>query len=227
MDFVYLVRIGADNRQLRYSLRSIAHVPHDRVWLVGYRPPWVKNVEHIAVRETEGKWRNLPTALVAAASNPDLSDQFAYWNDDMYALRDMSEIPTYHHDPLRQNGHNAYTHGMVATRKLLLGWGIKQPLSYELHMPLVMDKAVAADSIARALAEPPFAGPKRVALMYRSVFANVAGIGGDYARDVKVFRRAPSIDLTRDFASTNGASFANRPGAQIRALFPSPSRYER
>lgn len=229
MDFVYLVRAGARNEQLRYSLRSLTLVPHDRVWIVGYRPPWVVNVGHIAVLERHGKWHNLPAALIAAARRSAVSDTFAYWNDDMYALREMSGIPTYHHGPLREHGHNAYTRGMVATRQLLQRWGIAKPLSYELHVPLVMDRAGVADSIARALAEDPFRAEsaRRRALMYRSVYANVAGVAGDYATDVKVMRPTAAIDKLRDFASTNPEAFAGLAGREVRARFPNPSPYER
>ena len=47
MDAVYYVRPGDRNDELRYSLRSLANLPHDRVWIVGHTPPWVTGIESI------------------------------------------------------------------------------------------------------------------------------------------------------------------------------------
>ncbi|MEU0273202.1 hypothetical protein ABZ129_15340, partial [Streptomyces sp. NPDC006307] len=58
-DIVVPVREGAVNEQLRFALRSwAAHLPHGRVWLVGHRPRWAANVEHIATRQTGTKYQN-------------------------------------------------------------------------------------------------------------------------------------------------------------------------
>ena len=46
MDFVYIVKEDEKNEDLKYSLRSIAKFyPENKVWIVGYKPSWVKNVE--------------------------------------------------------------------------------------------------------------------------------------------------------------------------------------
>ncbi|MFF3129757.1 hypothetical protein ACFVRD_48125 [Streptomyces sp. NPDC057908] len=40
-DIVYVVRPWNQNEQLRYSLRTLANLPHRRVWIAGYCPTWV------------------------------------------------------------------------------------------------------------------------------------------------------------------------------------------
>ena len=61
MDLVYIVKNSEVNEDLRYSLRSVAKfVPHDKIWIVGYKPSWVQNVEYLPVPQNLGsKWKNL------------------------------------------------------------------------------------------------------------------------------------------------------------------------
>lgn len=225
MDVVYLVREGVGNEELRHSLRSLANVPHRRVWIVGHRPAWVRDVEHIPSPNRLGKWANLPRDLALAARHPDLSERFAYWNDDMFALVPMADIPPAHRGPLAASDaftSSPYEIGKRQTAALLRAWGIAAPLCYELHTPLVMPKAVAADAIERALAERSM-----TALAYRSVVGNVAGLGGELAPDVKIANHRTSIPGDARWVSTTDGSFAGgRVGREIRARFPDPSPYE-
>ena len=230
MDAVYLVRTGA-NEELRYSLRSLAaNIPHDRVWIVGACPTWLTGVRHLPSRANKTKWGNLPRDLVAVAKQADLSPTFSYWNDDFFALRPMPAIETYHRGPLsayigaKGAACSNYIMGQRQTLKLLRSWGYSEPLSYETHMPLVMDKAVAAEALERALKE----GSAIRALAYRSLYGAVAGLAGEQIEDMKKTRPDAGIPEGWDWISTSDGSFANgRVGREIRAMFPEPSQYER
>ena len=55
-----------DNAELRFSLRSLKNIEHGNVYIVGYKPLWVKNVIHlpyndIPARDNKGifqGWKN-------------------------------------------------------------------------------------------------------------------------------------------------------------------------
>ena len=57
MDIVYLIKVDPENdsEELRYSLRSLKNIPHQKVILVGEKPEWVTNVEFIPVAQTKTK----------------------------------------------------------------------------------------------------------------------------------------------------------------------------
>ena len=55
LDVVIPLKESEDNEELRYVLRSIAaNLPHRKVFLAGFKPSWVKNVELISVEVPEG-----------------------------------------------------------------------------------------------------------------------------------------------------------------------------
>ena len=40
-DVVYCVKDDPDNEELRYSLRSLKNLPHQKVWIYGGGPKWL------------------------------------------------------------------------------------------------------------------------------------------------------------------------------------------
>lgn len=232
VDVVYVVREGDENPELRLSLRSIAaHVPHRRVWIVGYTPRWVTGVESIRTEQAGSKWVNSTANVVAACRHPDVSDRFVLCNDDMYVLRPLVDLDVelaLHrgrardvlaesrsrrlHDP-------TYTDGMAATIDLLESWGHLDPLSYELHIPMVVDKAVMLDVLDRSAGAHPCRHK-------RTLFGNVAGVGGVQVDDVKVAFGGPTAeDLAGTFVSTNDRTI-RRGRRALERCFPAPGPYE-
>jgi len=226
-DIVVPVREGAANAQLRYALRSwAAHLPHRRVWIVGYRPPWVSNVRHIPTRQAGTKYQNTTAAMRAACEHPEVSDTFLYCNDDFFVMRPVESMPVLHRGPVRDveryyasrgNGH--YLRGLRETRDLLVRLGHPDPVSYELHVPMPVQKAgmLHALEVGRALD----------VVHKRTLYGVLNGIGGDYLQDVKVMRRSPLFDRDATYLSTMPDSFTNGAvGAHIRRMFTRPCRYE-
>ncbi|WP_406425861.1 hypothetical protein [Streptomyces sp. NBC_01589] len=148
-DIVVPVREGAVNEQLRYALRSwAAHLPHGRVWLVGHRPQWAAGVGHIPTRQAGTKYQNTTVAVRAACEHPDVSERFLLCNDDFFAMHPVEEMPVFHRGPVRRveayyaaRASGKYLRGMRETRELLESLGHPEPLSYELHVPLPVDRA--------------------------------------------------------------------------------------
>lgn len=228
MDIVCPVREGGSGESLRYALRSwAANLPHRRVWLVGYRPPWAVNVEHIPIRQAGNtKYKNTTAAMRAVCEHPDVSSTFLYCNDDFFVTRPVEAMPVFHRGPVREveayyatRGNGAYLRGLRETRDLLVSLGHEDPLSYELHVPL----PVAKEGMLHALE----VGGHLDVLHKRTAYGVLAGIGGTRMRDVKVLHRGLRFDTSSGFLSTMPDSFTNGyVGWFIRATFRRPSPYE-
>lgn len=231
LDVVVPLREEPANEQLRYALRSwAAHLPHRRVWTVGHRHPWLTDeVGHIPTVQDAGKFENTTAAVRAACMHPDVSDPFLYADDDMFTMHALPDgMPVLHRGPVvdveryyAARGSGVYLRGMRETRALLAGLGHAEPVSYELHVPLTVDKGTMLNALWRGR----FIG----ALHKRTLYGNLARLGGERAEDVKIRHRAPRGYGPGDrFLSTMPDSFANGGvGKFIRARFPEPSPYER
>lgn len=229
IDILWLVRAGDSNEELRFSMRSVAaNLPHDRVWIAGYRPKWVSSeVRHIAVhQQTLGtKYQRSLANLLAACSHPKVSDEFVRFDDDFFVLKPMESIPVLHRGLLDEiandyarRGSGQYLKGMRATEKLLVGLGFSDILSYELHAPMTFDK----EKLAEVLRLPLQHGLKTKCLHPRTLYGNYWHVGGEESHDFKsnTFQDWP-------FLSTNDGQFKRDAiGRHIREMFPEPCRYE-
>lgn len=231
LDVVVPVREEPANESLRYALRSwAAHLPHRRVWTVGHRHRWLADeAGHIPTVQDGGKFANTDTAVRAACEHPDVSDPFVLADDDMFTMRPLpGGMPVLHRGLVvdveryyEQHGPAVYLRGMRETRGLLAGLGHTEPLSYELHVPLVVDKGLMLNALWR--------GRHLEVLHKRTLYGNLARLGGEQVEDVKIRHRAPRGFGPEDrFLSTMPDSFTNgHVGKFIRAGFPEPSPYER
>lgn len=234
-DVVYVVRPGDDNEELRYSLRSIVNVPHHRVVVAGHCPSWVRNVLHVPVPKLGSKWKGSTANLRAACQASRVSSSFLYMNDDMFIMHPIERMPTYHrglvvdvireyHSRLtRRTASNLkYLNGMERTAKLLerIGMDPATLLSYELHVPMVVDKAGMLDAIEL--------GSTLHVAHKRTIYGNTAAVGGQQIADVKVTRTRPSWSPDWTFISTDDASFTEMEVGQfVRDTFAAPGPYER
>lgn len=227
-DIVVPVREGAANEQLRYALRSwAAHMPHGQVWIVGHRSAWLDAVRHIPTCQAGTKYQNSTAAVRAACEHPEVSHSFLLANDDMFVMHAFDSMPVLHRGSVRTveayyetRGIDDYLRGMRETRDLLVQLGHPEPLSYELHIPMTVDK----DGMLAALDE----GRNLDVVHKRTLYGNLAAVGGTEIRDVKIMHRAPrGYDAASPFLSTMPDSFAaGMVGQFIRRAFPDPSRYE-
>jgi hypothetical protein len=225
MDVVYVVGPSERNDELRFSLRSLAaHLPHDRVWIAGRRPRWVsEEVGHIPVRQTGSRWRNSTVNLRAACEHPEVSGQFLYVNDDMFLMEPISEVPVLHRGPLEEvlaaTRRSLYRQGAMDTAALMRRLGVPEPyLSYELHIPLPVEKAGMLEALDAGRALP--------VLHKRTLYGNLHGVGGEQVEDVKV--RGLSEDPPEGpwLSSTDAAFHRGEVGRRIKAAFPDVCRYE-
>jgi hypothetical protein len=225
-DLVIPVRPGESNQELRYALRSFAqNLPHRRIVIAGYKPSWLRNVLHIPVRQRPSKYASSTANLLAACRHAEVSDDFLLCNDDFYVLAPIEQMPVYHRGPVsaieayyRTRANGAYLQGMRATRDLLVKLGHDNPISYELHVPMPMNK--------HRFLEIYRLGKHIPVLHKRTLYGNVAGLGGTRLRDPKVVSRTERFGKNAVFLSTMDSSWLGPVGAHIRAAFPRPCRYE-
>lgn len=219
MDVVYPCREG-DNEELRYSLRSLANVEHDEVWVFGGCPSWYQG-RFVAVSQHEDKYGNARRAIEAACNDDRVSDPFALMNDDFYALSPVN-IVLLNRGSLREmiakqqavRPSGVYLRNMRATLALLNSMGFKDPLSFGLHVPVPVHKSV----MLRALEAT------RPGLHLRTVYGNLLGEPSPTIEDVKLCRMR-NLAPDTGWMSTSDSTF---PGARkmLGKAFPTPSAYE-
>ena len=225
-DVVYVNRTG-DNPELRYSLRTLSNVPHGTVHIAGYVPPWVKNVNGIAVTPSANKYRSMEANLQAALLSDEVSDPFYLFNDDFFILKKMQKIPTLHRG-LLQDVIDSYAVRSVGNRltglrqaqSLLQGLGVEEPLyCYEMHSPLLVQKEGMLETLS-------LRGSINV-YMLRTVYGNLLKIGGRQSSDVKVYRGIDHGYTQQKLLSTTDIGFKyQRVGFWLKERYPVPSNYE-
>ncbi|MGA5497701.1 hypothetical protein ACPCSP_25390 [Streptomyces cinereoruber] len=227
-DLVVPVREVPVNEQLRYAVRSWAqNLPHRRLWVVGYRPWWLDGAEHIPTRQAGTKYANTTAAVRAACEHPEVSENFLLLNDDFFVMDSHPDgMPVLHRGPVRQveayyanRASGDYLRGMRQTRALLADLGHDDPLSYELHVPLPVDKAGMLDVLNLGEDVP--------VLHKRTAYGTLADLGGEQIEDVKIMHRDGRFPKASPYLSTMPDSFTHgQVGAHIRQAFPEPCAYE-
>ena len=222
-DVVYVVRAEETNEDLRHSLRSLANLPHAKVYIAGYCPSWVRNA--IAVprdQEKQSNQENSNLNLLAAASLEDLSDNFIFMNDDFFIMQPSPELPLMHMGPLddiitryKSNNRMGQAWSLIATRdELRRVVPDRELLAYELHMPMVMNKYKVREM---------FDGWKRsvMALRPRTYYGNLYGKEGVITEDAK---EVP--DASKPYISTAYGEYGSPTHELVRATFSAACNYE-
>lgn len=231
MDAVYLVGEGRQRGEpLRYSLRSLRHLPQvDRVVIAGYRPPWCTPDVHVSVRQGRIKHHNTWANLQAALADDRVSDRFMLFNDDFFVLRPLDEVPVMHRGTIAGQIANHVRTGNKTLRvrrqqlhDMLRLLGVDEPLCYELHTPMPVVRADMAAALDKAEQVRP---EGMVPTGKRTLYANLAGLGGVDVADVKVRQsRDPVPD--GPLLSTSPASWGGMAGRAVRQAFREPCRWE-
>ncbi len=228
-DIVIPVRPGENNQSLRYTLRSIAaHVPHRRVWIAGHKPAWVRGVGHIPNRQTATKYQNSRSNWKAAVDHPDVTDDFLIFNDDFFVMRPFPPVPpVLHRGPLAAVEEHfrtrvrpgRYMLGMRQTAELLADLGIDDPLCYEMHTPMLLNRQRYLEvwELGNRIKYPHS----------RTLYGNYWKLGGKKAVDPKIMSFGPRFPHSSLFLSTMNETFTRgQVGSYIRSMFPQRCRYE-
>ena len=226
MDIVYVCRPG-DNEELRYSIRSVVkNMPHDNIWLIGNKPKWYEG-NFLSVPDTSNKYENIRNAIKSVSINSDISDDFVLMNDDFFVMNPLSEIPVFHggllidkiNDYITLVGMTRYVKLLMNTHRFLTNYGIKNPLDYDIHTPIQMNKA----NLTKIIHKKHFP---------RSMYGNIFNIGGTEIKDVKIYpntsnlySKSYNIDTSIPYLSTLDSSFKGV-FALLYGMFSDKSKYE-
>lgn len=224
MDYVYICRSG-NNDELRYSLRSIEkNMPKGRVWVVGHRPIWYIG-DFIPVDDIGGKFDNIVNCIKIVSKNNDISDNFILMNDDFFALNPINKLKNYH-GGLLENKISRYKELKMApkyirllelTLKQLKENGINNPIDYDIHVPIIMNKTILKDAI-------------NLAFFPRSAYGNLAKLEAIKITDVKIYSNGEKINwheiINNDFVSTEDNSFISLKNNILDKMFDKPSQLE-
>jgi hypothetical protein len=173
------VRLERVNIELQGCIELIERHTDMQVVTVGHRHPWSVH-PHIPTTQGRDKFLNTDTAMRAACETEWVSDPFVWWMDDVFIL-EPAPIPDWHMGelPTHTERHSQYSTRKVATRQLLEAHDLPT-LDYELHTPLLVDKALMLKALSMG-------GDKR------TVYGNLRGTGVQH-EDVKPKRNTEFPD---------------------------------
>ena len=230
MDFVYICKDG-NNEELRYSIRSVVQsFPDSNIWVVGGKPTWYAG-NYINIKQVLTKYRNAIQNLNAICNSNEISEEYILMNDDFYIVKNINTIETYHGGLLldkinlyqKINSNSNYTRKLAATYKKIKSLNIDNPLDYELHVPMIMEKKKLKQILQN-----------NDQFLWRSIYGNVFGVGGEQMEDVKVYTKGPlvlkSYNLKKDehvYLSSADTSFDMILSNILKKQFTEKTKYEK
>lgn len=215
-----------DDFEIRYSLRSVEKfVNVGKVYIVGYKPEWLTNVEYIYCTDPYViKDANIINKILLACYNIE-SQEFIRMSDDEYFLNPY--VPrTYAIGDLKNAKNEGWHKTSFNTRDILLSKG-NTAINYDCHCPQLIDK----DRFFAVLMNSSWA--QGDGLLANSYFFN-SMITKFHAPSIQPI--APKVNrfkspqdeyvLDGDFLNHNDAGLTPKLRSIIEGLFPEKSRYE-
>lgn len=230
-DVLFVIHPKPPRDELQYALRCLDYIPHNQVWVLGGRTDWMVNVNYIRL-EGKPKWEALSKVWHTIAELDGLSSEFIYTEDDYFITQPVDDIPNYTHPKTlaerigvggdsRSNRRGGWGGSMKDTHDILVEAGIDNPPSFDVHIPMVVEK----NRIPLELDDGR--GPLR----FRSLIGNTATREPvPIARDVKCHQKLDVEEVQAKnigFLSSNNRTFYKSGVEKVmRGLFPEPCRYE-
>jgi hypothetical protein len=230
MNFVYICR-GGDNEELRYSIRSVINsFPESNIWVVGGIPSWYSG-KKISIEQNSGKWNNAIMNLNAILESEEIPEEFILMNDDFFILNKIDSIKHYHEGHLSDKMEKYiqlkmdtnYIKKLGSTYAKLERMGLSNPLSYETHTPMTMQKTRLAEVMQYC---PPN--------LWRSLYGNIHNVGGEQIKDVKVYYRDRFASMSHDYTasdfpllSTDDESFLIVRDSILKKKFSKKTKFEK
>lgn len=152
MDIIYPVKKTTLNEELRYSLRSLVNISHNKVFIIGDLPEFINTEEvfYIPAHTVDSRYITTTNHLKLAISNENISKDFVWMNDDFFILQPIladslmvnrgllaNQVQYYHshHHPLTKFDRLVEL-AMLELQQL----GFENPISFELHCPMIINK---------------------------------------------------------------------------------------
>lgn len=232
-DIVIPLKETDNNPELRYTLRSIAkNFPHRKVWLSGFLPKLAKNVGYISSHsQADNKYGKAAKNIRMACINPNVTDKFFLFNDDFFIMKPVRSFTNKNRGRLQEvldyyaevAPTGEYYKSMVRTARILKELGIDDPLSFALHVPMLVDKRKWLDTWKLQLEHNPDGLPVQM----RTLYGNLHLKDTEFMSDVKINELTEKPGDTT-YLSTHDNSFKHgQVGIRVRNTFPTHSRYDK
>lgn len=151
IDLVYIVKCSDINDDLKYSLRSVyKFCNYRKIWIIGYKPEWVQNVEYIETIQTGNKWQNSMLNWQTACEAKDISDNFILMNDDFIAIHPIYDIQRDINACLipidlmakkyKNRKASRWQTGFILAQDLLTSLNLNTSFNMETHIPFIVNK---------------------------------------------------------------------------------------
>ena len=214
-----------DNLELRLSLRSVEkYVKNmDRVFIVGEKPDWLKNVIHIKSDDIYTKETNIFNAVMLACKN-DISSDFLYMNDDFFITGEIdAKTYPYYTDGCMRFIENPSRYQEVQNKTLMAFQTLykDEPVySCEMHCPIRFNKRKFL-SLKSYLDDSK---ESRIGYFFRTVYANI--FISDYCKtqDCKLWSNDKIYFPPQNCISTNDE--CDEIMEELKKMYPDKSKYE-
>lgn len=227
MDVCYVLGSGSqyDNLEIKLSLRSIEQNGSNigRVFVVGEKPGWIQNIEHIPFEDKYKKENNVFGKLITVAKS-DISENFLYFNDDFYMMKPFNaetypyfctcEKIAYIPNPSRFQS--------ISNRAIqkLKSMGVEKPKDFRGHCPMKLNKTnlLSLESMYEQVKN------NNVGYEFRNIYGNLFIKEYEMGSDCKTF----GDDL---FENKQGCISSKDAGIdllnKLLKIFDKPSKYEK
>lgn len=126
--------------ELKYALRSMQYLQPENVVIVGYRPPWLKNVVHVLYEQEKGL-RNKHLNIYGKLHKAFIwASEFLYCNDDHFLNPGFDPFTNYFHGTISELLPIA-RQGYAEAIRHTIGFAKKDILNFDVHCPIYMHKA--------------------------------------------------------------------------------------
>lgn len=225
MDIIYPYKRSPDDFELRYSLRSLVNVPHDRVIIAGDLPSVSsdKVVTFKNPRVVADRYISSTSNILVAMQRGEVSDDFIVMNDDVFVLRPW----TFRHEHrgtidealADEMVRGDYRSRITTTWALLRSHGITEPLFFGLHTPTVYNR----DRLTDLIREFPMPQYK---YLLRTLYNNLFPRPSIRRMDVKVKSWPDGFEAGDVLSISDGVAAMPAFKTWIDDKFPVPSVYE-
>lgn len=219
MNFVYISRNG-ENEELRYSIRSVVHnFPDAEILLVGGKPRWYSG-DFIEIQDQGSKFDNITECYKEICKIKSI-ETFVLMNDDFFILDKPEEID-YHYDGeleekisnhTFQYGISKYARVLSEANRKLKRLGIKTPLNYDVHVPIVYKRELLSEVID--LSQAP-----------RSMYCNMFNVGGTKIQDVKIYKDEDFENINKYYISSEDSTFKKVYDQVLKDKYTNKTDYE-
>jgi hypothetical protein len=219
-DILYPLKHQEDHEELRYSLRSLKNLKHDKVFISGHIPDWTTMVIQCPKQKIINPRNDVFWNIRRALDHPQMDEQITVFNDDMYVLEKMDTVGSFHG---KEVGLSTWGSVSRPTMSILKSMGCWSAYSTEQHMPFMCEKTKLKYVLDMILEVEP---DRYGSIYWRTIYSNYWKVKGEFALDVKV-RTNPVIEAGQKFISSEETTFEKHLKPLLHKRFKGKSVYEK